>query len=231
MIKAENISIGYRGRIVAKEISFTASRSECILLCGANGSGKTTLLRTIAGLQKPLEGTIKTDGTVVMIPAYIPKVRGFTMREFILTGCYRETNLWGRASTKAKNNLGEASSLLGIERLLDKDISAASDGEFRKACIASAFVQDADTVLLDEPTAYLDVDSRALVLRTLNDIAKRKNVCIIFSSHDIMESYGNCDRVLGIGKEGKFLDSEKSTKMDVLYSCFESLKDGRRLSL
>lgn len=222
MVRTENLSIGYGGRSMVEGISFEACPGECILLCGSNGSGKSTLMKTLAGLLQPIGGRIACDGTMVLVPTGIPKVKGFTMREFIRTGCYRDTNLWGKASERMSREMDEAMDLLDIAGLADRDISEISDGEFQKACIASALTRSASVLLLDEPTAFLDVDSRATVLQALAKIAREKGKTILFSSHDIHESAAVCTRILGIGRTGRFADSLLSSKEDVLSECFAS---------
>ena len=222
MVRTEELSIGYGGRSMVEGISFEACPGECILLCGSNGSGKSTLMKTLAGLLQPIGGRIACDGTMVLVPTGIPKVKGFTMREFIRTGCYRDTNLWGKASERMSSEMEEAMDLLDIAGLADRDISEISDGEFQKACIASALTRNASVLLLDEPTAFLDVDSRATVLQALAKIAMEKGKTILFSSHDIHESAAVCTRILGIGRTGRFADSLLSSKENVLSECFAS---------
>lgn len=224
MLRLENISAGYRGRCIVEGVSLEVSAGECILVCGANGSGKTTLLKTAAGVIRPLSGTVICDGTMVLVPTGIPKVPGFTLREFIRTGCYRDTDIWGRASASLGHGIGKAMELLEISHLADRDISQVSDGEFQKACIASALTRNAEVMLFDEPTAFLDLDSRVTVLRALRKIAAERNVAVLFSSHDIYESAPVCTRMIGISSAGRFVDSSLSSKEDVLSQCFTSLR-------
>ncbi len=224
IINAERLSIGHGRRKVAEGISFSAGEGECILLCGANGSGKSTLLKTIAGLLRPLDGKIELSGKAVMIPTGIPRVKGFSMEEFILTGCRTAIDLWGRRNPEAEMRLTDTAAALGISGLLKRDISEVSDGEFQKACIASALICGASAVLLDEPTAFLDVDGRAAVLEVLRNLAGKDGICVLFSSHDINESAALSTRILGFGADGKFHDSRSCTKEEVLSACFKSLR-------
>lgn len=189
MLKVKDMSIGYRGRTVLSGLSFEVARGECVLLRGSNGSGKTTLLRTIAGLQKPLTGSI-TAGKTVLVPTRIPKVKGFTVREFVATAT------WKRAvSGQEEQSISDALSAMGISGKGGCDIASLSDGEFQKACIAAALAQDAEVLLLDEPTAFLDVESRIAVMELLRDIS-RKGKAVMFSSHDVYDAERICDRVI-----------------------------------
>ena len=201
---------GYEtGKALASGVRFSLAPGECVLLAGPNGSGKTTLLRTLAGLLPPLGGTMDTEGRrVVLLPTGIPKVKGFTVRGFIRTACYRESDWKGALPPETERRMGEALSLLGIGDLADADISILSDGQFQLACIASALTRRADVLLLDEPTAFLDVDNRRLLLRTLHDLTRQTGLSVVFSSHDLHESLQIADRVFACTGDGRFLASE-----------------------
>ena len=79
----QDLAVGYRGREIASGISLQAAAGDCLLICGLNGSGKTTLLRTLAGLLPPVAGSFRANGRVVMVPTRIPRVKGFTVKEFL----------------------------------------------------------------------------------------------------------------------------------------------------
>jgi len=191
MLEIRDISVGYGGKTVLSGLNFDVAQGECVLLRGSNGSGKTTLLKTIAGLKKPLYGTVKA-GKTVLVPTRIPKVKGFTVREFVATA------IWKRAvSDQEDAAITDALTAMGILGKGDCDIAALSDGEFQKACIATALVQDAEVILLDEPTAFLDVESRIAVMELLRDIS-RKGKAVLFSSHDVYDAERICDRTIRI---------------------------------
>lgn len=211
---ADNLVIGNDGRALTKKMSFRIGVGECILLCGANGIGKSTLLRTLAGVIPAVNGEIGMRGRpvrVILVPARIPKVPGFSVTDFIATSCYRESDWLGRLPAKIRSRILETLETLGIGHLAARDISSLSDGEFQKAAIATALLQQAEVILLDEPTAFLDVDSRESALCTLREVALGKHVSIIFSSHDIHTAAKYCTRVFGmqVGDErDQDMDSE-----------------------
>ena len=180
MIEARNLSIGYGSKVVYSNLDFTVEKGSCVLLEGRNGSGKSTLLRTIAGMQKPVSGTLKC-GKVSMVPSRVPKVKGFTTKQFI------------GLSDGSPDNIAQAMEMLGIESLASRDISTLSDGEFQKACIAAALSRQSEVLLLDEPTAFLDAESRISVLSLLKDIS-RKGIAVLFSSHDLYDARAICDK-------------------------------------
>ena len=195
MLKADRLVIGRGGSQVAGPLSFEYPDGHSVMLCGPNGSGKSTLLKTLAGLLSPLSGGFSTGGEVVMLPTHIPKVKGFSVREFLRTSLVH-TSQRGGASEKA---IEESIGMLGLNLLEDKDISRISDGEFQKACIAAALSRKANVILLDEPTAFLDVDNRIMVLRTLQDIAGETGTTVVFSTHDIHDGARFSDETLSLG--------------------------------
>lgn len=209
MIRIQHLSLSYGSRLLASDVTFTLGDGECLLLAGPNGSGKSTLLRQLA-----------TSVSRLLVPTGIPKVKGFSVEEFVRTGCYRESDWAGRLNQQIQKRLEESLQLLGLESLKGRDISTLSDGEFQKACIAVALTRKADVLLLDEPTAYLDVDNRVMVLRTLREVAEKTGIGILFSSHDLHDALRFAHRVLAFTPDGRFLESTTENRPEVLQAAF-----------
>ncbi|HBH08465.1 MAG TPA: hypothetical protein DDX40_03580 [Rikenellaceae bacterium] len=199
MLKASELIIGHRGNKAFGPLSFEYSDGQSVMLCGPNGSGKSTLMKTIAGLLPPVSGRFSACGTIVMVPTHIPKVKGFSVKEFIRTSLFTASGTFRKLNHEAETTLEESIRTLGIESLSDKDISLISDGEFQKACIATALTRKANVILLDEPTAFLDVDNRVMVLRTLQNLARDTGTTVIFSTHDIYDGSRFSDATLDLG--------------------------------
>lgn len=217
IIQAKNASIGYGNHILCKGISFEIQRGDCILLCGPNGSGKTTLLRTIA------DGSI-LDGhgsDRVMVPTGIPKVMGFTLREFVSTSLYRESSWRGRIGQKMETKMDEVLDMLGLSELQGHDISTLSDGEFQKGTIAAALCRTGENacILLDEPSSFLDPENKAMIFRTLRRIAEDNGTAFVFSTHDVAAALPSCTAAWAIGRDGQFR-SGRETKFEVISSIF-----------
>ena len=193
--QVNDLRIGYGDRILVRNISFGIAPGEVILLAGPNGSGKTTLLRALV------------SGGIILIPTNIPKVKGFTVEGFIQTGCYAESDWRGRISADAAGRMEKALELLGIKHLKERDIATLSDGEFQKACLAVGLTRKAEVLLLDEPTAFLDVENRLSVLQALRDIARKTGTAVLFSSHDIHDAVQVADHVFALTRDGRFIDS------------------------
>ena len=183
LLQVRDLDIGYKGKILYKSVSFDINEGDCIMLCGANGSGKTTMMNTLT----------RISDDICMIPTRIPKVKGFTTEEFIRLGCN------GKDITLSAESLG-------LERLLQQDISTLSDGEFQKACIAIALAKKASIILLDEPTAFLDAENRRVVLQYLLRLCSMEihAPAIMFSTHELHEAQTVCNKVIALGADGVF---------------------------
>ena len=231
-----------------RKVSFSISPGECILLAGPNGCGKTTLLKELAGEgivpenhrtfgprpshrsaagpshscghgRPQFSGT--TPSPASLIPTNIPKVKGFTVEEFIRTGCYKESDWAGRLNKEMEDRMNEALEIMGLSKMRGRDISTLSDGEFQKACIAVGLTRRSSLLLLDEPTAFLDVEGKAMVLGALKTAAKKAGIGVIFSSHDLHASLQFCSRVLVMTRDGRFIESGiRQERMKALQEAF-----------
>ena len=194
MLELRNLTVGYR-KVAAGPLDRSFADGECVMLRGSNGSGKTTLMKTIAGLIPPMGGSFSVSGKTVMVPTRISKVKGFTVREFIQTSI--RTGIAG--ASDVREAVDRAVDLLRLGHIQNCDISNVSDGEFQKACIATAFTRDCSVMLLDEPTAFLDVANRIMVLSTLKEIASATGTTVLFSTHDIHDGAIYSDSVIDLG--------------------------------
>lgn len=187
-------NIAYGRKLLCSGVNLRLEGGECVLLCGANGSGKSTLMNRLAK---------KYPDDIMMIPTGIPKVKGFTLRMFILTGCYNLRTRIGRGRMTVNGIIDDAMEKLGISSLADRYIHTLSDGEFQKACIAIGLCSSRKVLMLDEPTTFLDPENRIAVLSCLRRLADGGR-SIVFSSHDIADSLRFCNNVWAIGRDRIF---------------------------
>lgn len=340
-LKTKNLTVGYGSKTVLRDISLELPAGCCVLLAGANGSGKSTLLKTLGGLLPPLGGEMTAEGGVILLPTGIPKVKGFTVRDFVNTSFYAytrgaanvgrasesfvpnpkahhslsgcalktfvqnvnsdvpsacgypdpafETSLqcgytsfssvampndhdvepcvhdggtffssilsstampndhdietcvrsdsafslptWVNPASTQEDCMRMALEMLGIEDFVDRDISTLSDGEFQKACIATAVARllvgsGRGVLLLDEPSAFLDVDCRASLAILLKRLAHDCGVTVIYSSHDIYGPLASVDHIMAISTDGSLLfsDPSASSKHSALSAAFSSYR-------
>ena len=184
LIQVRNLAIGHKDRPLFADISFDICEGDVILLCGANGSGKTTLLKALTEIRSEVE--------IAMIPTRIPKIKGFTLNEFINLSCYNKQNA---DSDKALKKLA-------LSHLADRDISTLSDGEFQKGTIAAAIAKGAEIILMDEPTAFLDFPSKVETMRLLKRLAHESEKTIFLSTHDLEMAIQLADDLWLLSKEG-----------------------------
>lgn len=202
ILSSEMLSIGYRHRknttVVATEINFNISESKLIGIIGSNGIGKSTFLRTLAGIQKPIDGTIKIKGkhlkdyaplelaTVMSIVLTEPTVsKNLTVFELVSLGRQPYTNWMGSLSDKDSIIINNALVATETLELQHKKCFELSDGQLQRVYIARALAQDTPLILLDEPTTHLDLYHKAATLKLLKDIAHTKGKTILFSTHEI----------------------------------------------
>ncbi len=256
ILDIKHLRLAYGTHVLAPDVTFHLEGGECVLLAGANGCGKSTLLRTLAceGMYAQTlrfasslppampagpshscsHGRLQvwahtpSQARCILIPTGIPKVKGFTVEEFVRTGCFQESDWAGRLSGEAERRLQGALDLLGLRAQAGQDIATLSDGEFQKACIAVGLTRRADVLLLDEPTAFLDVENRVMVLRTLRKVAQETGMAVLFSSHDLHDALQVVHRVLAFTPAGTFLESTQKNRPEVLRAAFPVLDSSLR---
>lgn len=211
-IDLKNTSIGYRdGKkdiVVVDGISASLSRGELVALIGRNGAGKSTLLRTLAGYQKPLSGTIEYDGTgasllslqelarkVSVVLTDTASVANMSVVELVSLGRTPYTNFWGTLENDDKKIVKQAMEMMGILPFAERNISMLSDGERQKCLISKAIAQQTSTILLDEPTAFLDFQSKVHLMQMLRRLAKEEDKAVLVSTHDLELALRIADRL------------------------------------
>ncbi|HET6254066.1 MAG TPA: ABC transporter ATP-binding protein [Puia sp.] len=201
LLTARNLQTGYRSG--AKKIVVAGGLPELLLqsgqlicLLGPNGSGKSTLLRTLGGLQPPLDGEIHLGGTDRWTPATLARkislvltdrVRGnnLTVDSLVALGRYPWSGWLGGLNATDMACIEWAIRVTGIGSLRDRKIHTLSDGQNQKVMLARALAQDTPILMLDEPTAHLDLPSRILLMRLLHQLARETRKAILLSTHEL----------------------------------------------
>lgn len=226
MIEVENLAVGYRSgrseRVLMQHINLRVESGTVTALLGANGRGKSTLLRTVAALQPPLEGKILIDGTdisscqpmqlarlLTIVTGQASGVGAFTVEELVRLGRQPYTGFFGRLSALDKSTVAEAIDMVGVGDLTQRHVATLSDGERQKVMIAKALAQQTPVIVLDEPTAFLDVANRIELLSLLRDISHNHGKTVVMSIHDVSAAMLMADRLwLIVPKEGDDAESE-----------------------
>ncbi len=196
MIQVAGLRVGYGDTPVLHEIGLTVPPSGILSLLGRNGSGKSTLLRAIAGLLKPTGGSVRVDGLDVLKSkpyqvarklALVPQQElfsfEFTVREVVAMGRIAAgTGLF--ETTEDRERVEQAIQEADLAALADRSILALSGGERQRVLMARALAQDAQVLLLDEPTAHLDLEHQAGFIRTVRGL-QEKGMTIVAALHDL----------------------------------------------
>ena len=197
------LSIGYarkgKGRnIVHDSLSLQLFAGELTSLLGLNGAGKSTLLRTICGFQPALGGEVRINGRLLsdytrselsriigVVLTEKTNAGGITVDELVSLGRHPYTGFFGRLKTEDKQIVAESLEAVGMTNKANNYVSELSDGERQKVMIAKVLAQQCPVIVLDEPTAYLDVTSRIETMSLLHRLADEQKKAILLSTHDL----------------------------------------------
>jgi iron complex transport system ATP-binding protein len=212
ILTLESLEIGFvSGRwkkSLLPPLTSSAGQGELIAVIGRNGIGKSTLLRSIAGLQPVISGSLTIGGKEIAdysrkglaekvgyVSTEIVRVSNLSVYELAAQGRFPHTNWYGTIDTANHEAVAEALSRAGMTAFSGRMISELSDGERQRAMIAMVLAQDAVIMVMDEPTAFLDIRSRFEILHLLHDLTREKGKTVIFSTHDLDAALSQADKI------------------------------------
>ncbi|MDQ8195002.1 ABC transporter ATP-binding protein [Coraliomargarita sp. SDUM461004] len=209
---AQELSIGYyqgsEATTVAASLNCSLRGGEFVCLLGPNGAGKSTLIRTLAGMQAPLAGDLNLSGIALknISPRERARAVSVVLTETLATGMmdvYSMVSLgrhpysgwFGGLSQRDHERIKWALTAVGALPLAQRQVAELSDGERQKVSIARALAQEAKLMLLDEPTAFLDLPRRVELMSILRNLAQRENLALLLSTHDLDLALRFADRL------------------------------------
>lgn len=212
ILTLDSLKIGYvsgrREKVLLPPINATANKGELIAVIGKNGIGKSTLLRTIAGLQLPLGGKILYSGKniheysridlaqkVGYISTEIVKVSNMSVYDLVSIGRFPHTNWLGKVDKRNHNAIMDALEKTGLSGFRNRFVAELSDGERQRTMIARILAQDTGLMVMDEPTAFLDIGSKYEILHLMHLLSNRNDKAIIFSTHDLHMAVSQADKI------------------------------------
>ncbi|NEW83160.1 MAG: ABC transporter ATP-binding protein [Mariniphaga sp.] len=213
IIALNNATIGYKAKthsvnVVKSGISVHALKGELVALIGGNGVGKSTLLRTIAGFQPSMGGDVLIRGKQVnayrekelalimsFVSTEIIRVPNLSVFDLVSLGRYPHTNWFGKLLDEDRDIVAEAINSVGLKGYENRMVNCISDGERQKAMIARTLAQNTDVIVLDEPTAFLDLSNKYEIVHILHELANEKGKTILFSTHDLTTAIAESDRM------------------------------------
>lgn len=208
MIRLENISLGYGARRLLEGVTTRFEAGTLTALIGRNGAGKSTLLRALAGLEPLQAGTITIEGTpiaeldsaeaarrVAFVATDKVRIANLPCEDLVALGRAPYTNWIGRLQAVDREIVADALEKVGMSDFAHKTMDRMSDGECQRVMIARALAQQTPVILLDEPTAFLDMPNRYELCRLLQRLAHDEQKAIIFSTHELDIATKMCDTI------------------------------------
>ena len=196
--KTNDLAVGYDGNILIHDINVNLEKGKILTLIGPNGAGKSTILKSITRQLETIRGTVYINAqelttwapkemakqvAVVLTDRIRPEL--MTCAEVVAMGRYPYTNLFGKLTQKDTKAVQEALERVHALNLAEQDFATLSDGQRQRIMLARAICQEPEIIVLDEPTAYLDIRHKIELLDILREMAQKKNITVIMSLHEI----------------------------------------------
>lgn len=231
IISLKDLSIGYQGaENLLDGVNVNVGQGELVALIGKNGSGKSTLLRTIAALKKPVAGMLTIDDKpnssfpiheLARILSFVESgsapLENLSVYELVSVGRHPYTNWWGRLGSKDEEKIMEAIGFVGMQDFLGIAVNRLSDGERQRVMIARALAQETQILLLDEPTAFLDLPNKFEIISLLHRL-KEAGKSIVYSTHDLETAFLFADKCWVINEKQILEGSVEDLGMQNVFS-------------
>ncbi len=244
IISVDSLEIGYgkgnKAVSLLPPIKATGHEGELIAVLGRNGIGKSTFLGTIAGITTKLGGNIYINKreigeysqnelarTVGYVSTETVKVNNMTVLDLVSLGRFPYTNWYGKIEPDDHEAIMDALDKTGLAAFSGRALNEISDGERQKAMIARVLAQDAGIMVMDEPTAFLDIGSRYEFVHLLHTLAAERSKIILLATHDLHTAVANADKIWLMLDEGL----SEGTPLGLFENgSFERLFDDSRIS-
>jgi len=197
-VSVKDLNHSYGDRPVLKNLSFSVQEGDFFIIIGPNGSGKTTLMKAISGLEKIQSGALEIWGLslksysrkalakrIALVPQMVPMDFPFSVNEMVLMGRSPYLGVLGLEHEKDMQIARQAMDFTGIEHLANRRLDQLSGGECQRVLIARALCQDPQIILLDEPTASLDLAHQIRIMDLMDRLKTEKSVTVVMVSHDV----------------------------------------------
>jgi iron complex transport system ATP-binding protein len=193
-----NLSAGYGARLILRDVSFTINAGQVLALVGPNGAGKSTLIRVLSGVLPTRGGEARLNGTdllrlspaerarrVAVVPQLVHLPEAFTVSEIVLMGRTPHLPLWAGEGRRDCEVAWSAMCRAHVEGLAERRVDELSGGEQQRVVLARALAQEPQVLLLDEPTAHLDLKHQIGVLDLVQTLAREEKLTVLMTLHDL----------------------------------------------
>ncbi len=222
MLRIENLSVDYGPRRVLHEVSLSVQSGEILALIGPNGAGKSTLIRAVSGVI-PSSGRVRTNGDnfraldpmqraryLAVVPQAISLPPAFTVWETVLMGRTPHLGFLGQTSRADEELAHRALERVHADDLAERRVGELSGGERQRILLARALCQSTPILLLDEPTAHLDLQYQVSLLELVRKLIHEDKLAVLLALHDLNLAARYADRVaLLVGGRLKALGSPR----------------------
>ncbi|WP_066192627.1 MULTISPECIES: ABC transporter ATP-binding protein [Gracilibacillus] len=237
---AKDLTLGYGDDVIIDDLDITIPKGEITVFIGGNGCGKSTLLRSLARLLKPKTGSIVLNGdAIASIPtkdvakqlAILPQgptsPEGLTVEDLVKQGRHPHKQMFKRWSKEDEEAVEEALQSTNMDHLRDRDVDSLSGGQRQRAWIAMTLAQGTDTILLDEPTTYLDMTHQIEILDLLFELNEKRNSTIVMVLHDLNMACRYAHQVVAIKDKQIFAHGkpEEIVNCNLIHEVFQMKAD------
>ncbi|PRX97763.1 ABC transporter ATP-binding protein [Allonocardiopsis opalescens] len=211
VFEVADVAFGYAGRPVLDGVDLTIRAGETVALVGTNGCGKSTLLRLLAGLLSPDRGAIELQGRplrrlsrreiarrVAVLHQSLPPVPGLTVRQLVRQSAYPHRGPFGMLVQGESAEIDAALDAAGVTGLADRVLDTLSGGERQRVRVALAIAQRTPVLLLDEPTAHLDVRHQLEVLTLVRRLRAERDLTVVYVLHELDHAARFTDRIVAL---------------------------------
>jgi iron complex transport system ATP-binding protein len=211
MLTVQDLSARVPGRRLLDSVSFAVAAGERFAIIGPNGAGKSTLLKALCRIRPLSAGAVQWSGRplallaqkdlarqVAYVPQALTQPNGFTVREFVLMGRYPHLSPFSNPRKRDWQAVDQTLERTGMAGFSDRVLSTLSGGEQQKVMIAAALAQEAQVLLLDEPTAHLDPLQQEQIYTLLESARQRQRLTLLEVTHDVNRAGLGHDRILGL---------------------------------
>jgi iron complex transport system ATP-binding protein len=208
MLKIEDLSVDYGPRRILHHISLDVQSGQVLALIGPNGAGKSTLIRAVSGVIPIASGTIRTNGDdfaklstlrraryIATVPQAVSMPPAYTVWETVLFGRTPHLGFLGQLSSHDEGIARQSLSRVSALPLMDRRVGELSGGEQQRILLARALCQSTPILLLDEPTAHLDLQYQVSLLELVHELAHRDQLAVLVALHDLNLAAHYADRV------------------------------------
>ena len=208
-IKTKDLSVGYQGKVLIRDINLDIKKGEIVTLIGPNGAGKSTILKSVTRQLKLIGGEVYLDSDEIRKLSYKSMARKvavmltermkpelMTCHDVVATGRYPYTGRLGVLSREDENKVDEALMAVHAQELGIRNFLEISDGQRQRILLARAICQEPEVMILDEPTSYLDIRHKLELLEILRKMAKEKEITVIMSLHEIDLAQKISDKII-----------------------------------